>query len=174
VTPKSAGPSAAPSAATGLAPPLLRAVGAAVLGAGVWIGLAGPFAVTWGLLAVALFVGWLVGSSARSGATASGATASGATASGATASGATASGASAAGSRIRAVAVGGALFAWVLALAGVYLYSLATLPSLGPAGTSLAERIAATPILSFYAQQFGPVDALEGVLLVVAAWWSAR
>jgi hypothetical protein len=142
----------------------LRAVGAAVLGAGVWIGLAGPFAVTWGLLAVALFVGWLVGSSARSGSAASGASASGATA----------SGAPAAGSRIRAVAVGGALFAWALALAGVYLYSLATLPSLGPAGTSLSERIAATPILSFYAQQFGPIDALEGILLVVAAWWSAR
>jgi hypothetical protein len=145
VPPKSVAPSAVP----GLAPAVLRAVGAAVLGAGVWIGLAGPFAVTWGLPAVALFVGWLVGSSARSGSTAS-------------------------GSRLRAVAVGGALFAWVLALAGVYLYSLATLPSLGPAGTSLSERIAATPILSFYGQQFGPIDALEGVLLVVAAWWSAR
>jgi hypothetical protein len=145
VTPESVTPSAAP----GLAPAVLRAVGAAVLGAGVWIGLAGPFAVTWGLPAVALFVGWLVGSSARSGSTE-------------------------AGSRIRAVAVGGALFAWALALAGVYLFSLATLPSLGPAGTSLSERIAATPILSFYGQQFGPIDALDGVLLVVAAWWSAR
>jgi hypothetical protein len=150
VTPKSVAPSAAP----GLAPAALRAVGAAVLGAGVWIGLAGPFAVTWGLPAVALFVGWLVGSAARSESTASSAAAS--------------------GSRLRAVAVGGALFAWVLVLAGVYLYSLATLPSLGPAGTSLSERIAATSILSFYGQQFGPIDALEGVLLVVAAWWSAR
>jgi hypothetical protein len=155
VTPKSVGPRAAP----GLAAAAMRAIGAAVLGAGVWIGLAGPLGVTWGLLAVALFVGWLVGSSARSGSPASGATASAA---------------SAAGSRIRAVAVGGALFAWVLALAGVYLYSLATLPSLGAAGTSLSERIAATSILDFWGQQFGPIDALEGVLLVLAAWWSAR
>lgn len=139
----------AESAAPGLAPAALRAVGAALLGAGVWIGLAGPFAVTWGLLAVALFVGWLVGSAARSGSTAS-------------------------GPRVRAIAVGGALFAWVLALAGVYLYSLATLPSLGPAGASLSERIAATSILDFWGQQFGPIDALEGVLLVLAAWWSAR
>jgi hypothetical protein len=146
VTPKSVGPSAAPS----LAPAVVRAIGAAVLGAGVWIGLAGPFGVTWGLLAVALFVGWLVGSSARSGSS------------------------TASAPRLRTVAVGGALFAWGLALAGVYLYSLATLPSLGSAGTSLSERIAATPILSFYGQQFGPIDALEGVLLVVAAWWSAR
>ena len=145
MTPKRVAASVAPS----LAPAALRALGAAVLGAGVWIGLAGPFAVTWGLPAVALFVGWLVGSSARSGATIS-------------------------GSRVQAVAVGGALFAWVLALVGVYLYSLATLPSLGPAGSSLSERIAATPILSFYGQQFGPIDALEGVLLVIAAWWSAR
>jgi hypothetical protein len=139
----------AESAAPGLAPAALRAVGAAVLGAGVWIGLAGPFAVTWGLLAVALFVGWLVGSAARSGSTAS-------------------------GPRVRAIAVGGAFFAWVLAFAGVYLYSLATLPSLGPAGASLSERIAATSILDFWGQQFGPIDALEGVLLVLAAWWSAR
>lgn len=139
----------APSAAPSLAPAGLRAVGAAVLGAGVWIGLAGPFAVTWGLPAVALFVGWLVGSTARSGATGS-------------------------ASRVQAVAVGGALLAWVLVLAGVYLYSLATLPSLGPAGTSLSERIAATSIFAFWAPQFGPIDALEGVLLVLAAWWSAR
>jgi hypothetical protein len=145
VTLKSVAPSAPPS----LAPAVLRAVGAAVLGAGVWIGLAGPLVVTWGLLAVALFVGWLVGSSARSGMTTP-------------------------QSGLRAVAVGGALFAWILALAGVYLYSLATLPSLGPAGTSLSGRIAATSIFSFYGQQFGPIDALEGVLLVVAAWWSAR
>jgi hypothetical protein len=115
----------------------------------VWIGLAGPFAVTWGLLAVALFVGWLIGSAARSGASGS-------------------------GRRIQAVAVGGALFAWLVALVGVYLYSLAALPSLGPAATSLSERIAATPIVSFYAQQFGPIDALEAVLLQLAAWWSAR
>jgi hypothetical protein len=148
VTPKSAGP----SAPSGLAQAALRAVGAAVLGAGVWIGLAGPFAVTWGLLAVALFVGWLVGSSARSGQPDR----------------------SGSGSRIRAVAVSGALFAWVLALAGVYLYSLAALPSLGPPGTSLSERIAATSILDFWGPQFGPIDVLEGVLLVLAAWWSAR
>lgn len=149
MTPKSAAPSASP----GIAPAALRAVGAAVLGAGVWIGLAGPFAVTWGILAVALFVGWLVGSAARSEPTTR---------------------PRATGSRLRAVAVGGALLAWVLALAGVYLYSLVALPSLGPAGTSLSERIAATSIFAFYGQQFGPVDALEVVLLVLAAWWSAR
>jgi hypothetical protein len=139
----------APSAAPGSAAAALRALGAAVLGAGVWIGLAGPFAVTWGLLAVALFVGWLVGSAARSGATVP-------------------------RPRLQAVAVGGALFAWVTALVGVYLYSLAALPSLGPAGTSLSERIAATSIVSFYGQQFGPIDALEGAFVLLAAWWSAR
>ena len=126
MTPRGVAPSAAPR----IAPAALRALGAAVL-------------------AVALFVGWLIGSAARSGATAQ-------------------------GPRVQAVAVGGALFAWVVALVGVYVYSLAALPSLGPAGTSLSERIAATPILSFYGQQFGPIDALEGAFLVLAAWWSAR
>lgn len=166
MTPKSAGPSASP----GIAPAALRAVGAAVLGAGVWIGLAGPFAVTWGILAVALFVGWLVGSAARSEPTTRPRSATRPDSS----EPARTSGPSASGSRLRAVAVGGALLAWVLALAGVYLYSLAALPSLGPAGTSLSERIAATSIFAFYGQQFGPVDALEVVLLVLAAWWSAR
>ena len=68
----------------------------------------------------------------------------------------------------------GAALAWILALVGVYLYSLAALPSVGPAGTTLAERIAATPIASFYAQQFGPLDAVEAAAILVAAWWSAR
>jgi hypothetical protein len=170
VTPKSLAPSVAPSAPSGLAQAALRAVGAAVLGAGVWIGLAGPFAVTWGLLAVALFVGWLVGSGARPKSATPPRSAAPSESSGAP----KASGSSASGPRIRAVAVCGALFAWVLALAGVYLYSLATLPSLGPAGTSLSERIATTSILDFWGPQFGPIDALEGLLLVLAAWWSAR
>ncbi len=133
-----------------LGPVLVRAIGAAVLGAGIWIGLAGPFGVTWGLLAVALFIGWLVGSATRGATPAPRMTTR------------------------RAVAVGGALFAWLLALAGVYLYSLATLPSFGPAGSSLGERIAATPITTFYAQQFGPLDVVDVALLVLAAWWTSR
>ena len=63
-------PAAAPTdtSGPGIAPAALRAVGAAVLGAGIWIGLAGPLNVTWGLVAVAIFVGWLVGSETRTGA----------------------------------------------------------------------------------------------------------
>lgn len=127
-------------AAPALPSAALRALGAALLGAGIWIGLAGPLNVTWGLIAVAVFVGWLVGSAAK----------------------------------VRQIAIGGALAAWGLGLVGVYLYSLATLPGLGPPGTSLTERIAATPITAFYAQQFGPVDVVEAAALVAAAWWSAR
>lgn len=138
----------------------LRAVGAAILGAGIWIGFAGPLSVTLGLnitsglVAVAAFIGWLIGSATRSGAHGAEPRPS--------------------APSVRAIAVGGALFAWLLALVGVYLYSLAALPSLGPAGSSLAERMAATPIVDFYAQQLGPIDAVEVVVLLVAAWWSSR
>jgi len=149
------GRDAPPSAREGTAPTLhllpaaARTLGAAVLGAGIWIGFAGPLQLTWGLVAVAVFVGWLVGSAARSGAKRP-------------------------DGRVRAVAVGGALLAWPLSLVGVYLYSLAALPGLGPAGSSLTERIAATPIVAFYAPQVGPIDVIEVLALLAAAWWSAR
>ena len=139
-----------------LGPAAVRAIGAAVLGAGIWIGLAGPFGVTTGLPAVAIFVGWLVGSATRS-----------------APSGNVTNGMSAR-TRLRAIAVGGAVFAWLLALTGVWLYSLATLPSLGPAGSTFGERIAATPITSFYAQQFGALDVVDALAIVLAAWWTAR
>jgi len=138
----------------------VRAIGAALLGAGIWIGFAGPLNVTlglnitWGLVAVAAFIGWLVGSATRSGPRDAGPRPS--------------------ANRVRAVAVGGALFAWLLGLLGVYLYSLAALPNLGPAGSTFAERMAATPIVTFYAQQVGPIDLVEVLALLVTAWWSAR
>lgn len=52
----------------------VRALGAALLGAGIWIGAGGPLGLTWGLVAVAAFVGWLVGSAVRRRTTALGAT----------------------------------------------------------------------------------------------------
>jgi hypothetical protein len=143
------GPAAAPTA--DLPSAAFRTVGAAILGAGIWIGVAGPLGATIGLLAVALFVGWLVGSAARSGARAS-------------------------DPRVRAVAVAGAVLTWGAALVGVYVYSLATIPRLpgAPAGSDLLSRMGETPITVFYAAQFGVLDLVQGVLLMVAAWWSAR
>ena len=147
-------------AAPNVAAASLRAVGAAILGAGVWIGFAGPLSVTlglritWGLVAVAAFIGWLIGSAARSGAYGAAPRPT--------------------APRVRAIAVAGSLFAWLVASAGVYLYSLAALPSIGPAGSTLAERIAATPIVAFYAQQLGPLDFIELLALLLAAWWSSR
>jgi hypothetical protein len=131
---------------------LLRAVGAAVLGAGIWIGVAGPLGARAGLLAVALFVGWLVGSAARSGA-------------------------GARGPAVGGVAVAGGLLTWVLALVGVYVYSLAVIPDLpggATAGADLVARMRETPITEFYAPQFGLLDVFQGVVLLVAAWWTAR
>lgn len=157
------------SARPNLASAALRAIGAGLLGAGIWIGLAGPLNVTWGLIAVAAFVGWLIGSATRSGA-----------------HGRRSDGARRASSaapvvraewRVRAIAVGGALFAWLLALVGVYLYSLATisdLPGAGRAGTNLIERIGSTSIVAFHAQQFDPTDGIALAVLVGAAWWSSR
>jgi len=153
---------------TDLAPAVARAIGAAILGAGIWIGLAGPLNVTWGLLAVAIFVGWLVGSATRSGAGAR------AFATGVDSRGTGVAERRVPDRRLRFLAVGGALLAWLLALVGVYFYSLAALPSFGAAGSTLPERIAGTPILAFYAQQFGPLDAIDAAALAAAAWWSAR
>jgi hypothetical protein len=141
VAPKSVAPSAAP----GLAPAALRAVGAALLGAGIWIGLAGPFGVTWGLVAVALFVGWLIGSVTRSPTGHS-------------------------EPRVRAIAAAGGALAWLLALAGVYVY-LSAQPS-GPA--QAGALVGSLSIIDYYAQNLGLLDVIEGVLLVLAAWWSAR
>jgi hypothetical protein len=125
----------------------LRAFGVALPGAIVWILLAGPLGVTVGLIVVAAFLGWLIGSSSRG------------------------------SGQARWIAVAAAITAWLLALVGVYLYSLAAIPALpgaGPDGTDLAQRIGETPILTFYAQSFGILDAFEGAVLVVTAWWSAR
>jgi hypothetical protein len=159
-----------------LARAALRAFGAAVLGAAVWAVLGGPFGLTVGLVVVAAFVGWLIGSSARPASDArrrpaayrrSQVTAPAASSAQATASSPT----------VRRIAVAAAIVAWALALAGIYVYSLAAIPALpggGGTGTDLGQRIRETPILTFYAQSFGILDAIEGAILIVAAWWSSR
>lgn len=143
-------PPGRPSSALRLA--ALRTLGAALLGAGIWIGVAGPFGARLGLVAVAIFVGWLIGSSARQGAAAT-------------------------DGRLPAIAVGGGAVAWVLALVGVYVYSLAVIPDLPgatSAGSDLLTRLRDTPITAFYAPQVGLLDFLQGALLLGTAWWSAR
>lgn len=170
------GPSPDQAGAPDLASAAVRAAGAALLGAGIWIGSAGPIGLTWGLIAVAVFIGWLVGSATRSGAygprmrgrptrTQEGATDR------------PAATRARSDPRVRGIAVAASLFAWVLGLVGVYLYSLAAIPDLaglGPGGSDLSERIGSTSFVSFYAQQFGPIDLLEVAALVVAAWWTSR
>lgn len=131
---------------------LLRTLGAALLGAGLWVFVGGPLGAHVGLLAIALFAGWMIGAAARSGAGSRGGPAV-------------------------PVALAGALVAWALALTGVYVYSLAAIPGLPGAdasGTDLVSRMRDTPIGTFYAAQFGLLDALEGVLLLGTAWWTAR
>jgi hypothetical protein len=77
---------------------------------------------------------------------------------------------------VRWVAVAAAVLAWVLALIAIYLYSLAAIPALPGAtgGGDLFQRIRETSILTFYAQSFGILDAIEGAVLVLVAWWSSR
>lgn len=136
----SSGPLPAPVTQAGL-----RALGAALLGAGIWIGLAGPLQFTWGLLAVAVFVGWLIGTAARS---------------------TTAS----PDRRVRIIAGAGGLLAWLASLVGVYLY-LSALPY-GPAQSG--HLVGSLSIVDYYAQNLSVLDLIEGLLAVAAAWWSAR
>ena len=121
----------------------LRASGAALGGAVAWAVLGGPFGVTVGLVVVAAFVGWLIGTSARP---------------------------------VRWIAVAAALAAWLVALVAIYAFSLAAIPALpgGADGTSLLDRLRETPILSFYGQSFGILDAIEGAVVIGVAWWSSR
>jgi hypothetical protein len=123
----------------------LRALGAALLGAGIWIGLAGPFQLTWGLLAVAVFVGWLVGSAARSATPTP-------------------------DRRVRLVAGAGGLLAWIASLVGVYVY-LSALPP-GPAQSG--HLVGSLSLVDYYAQNLSLLDVIEGLLAAAAAWWSAR
>lgn len=123
----------------------MRAAGAAVVGAVAWTVLAGPVQLTWGIVAVAVAVGWFVGAAARSGA-------------------------GGRGSRVALVAGAAGALAWLLALVGVYVY-LAALPS----GAAESGGLTGSPsILDFYAGEFGLLDFVEGVAVVVAAWWSAK
>jgi hypothetical protein len=140
-----------------------RAFGAAVIGAGIWAGLAGPLGLTVGIVVVAAFVGWLIGSAARSGWRAPRPSA--------------AAPAVTAPAVVRRVAVAAAVVTWLLALVGVYVYSLAVIPGLPGttgSGIDLGERIRETSIVSFYAQSFGPLDVIDAAVLFVSAWWSAR
>ncbi len=128
-----------------LLPAAARTLGAAVLGAGIWIGSAGPLQLTWGLVAVAAFVGWLIGSAARSSAPRP-------------------------DPRVRALAVGGAVLTWLISLIGVYVY-LSILPS---EGVTPSEVVGSPSIVDFYAQQFGLLELLEAAAFLTVAWWSAR
>lgn len=158
-----------------LAPAALRAFGAAVVGAAVWVVLGGPFGLTVGLVVVAAFVGWLIGSSARPASDARRRPAAYRRSQEA-APAASSPQAIASSPTVRRIAVAAAIIAWALALAGIYVYSLAAIPALpgGGTGTDLGQRIRETPILTFYAQSFGILDAIEGAVLIVAAWWSSR
>jgi len=154
----------------------IRAFGAAVLGAGVWAVAAGPLGVTVGLIVVAAFAGWLIGTAARG----SDASRRRRTRAGAAVDDGSSGRADADARRlrvVRTVAVSAAVFGWLLALVAVYLYSLAAIPGLpggAAASTDLAERIRQTSIVAFYAQSFGLLDVLEGAILIATAWWAAR
>ncbi|OGN81041.1 MAG: hypothetical protein A2X23_10340 [Chloroflexi bacterium GWC2_73_18] len=144
-----------PSAPPATAPPDLRAAalygaGVAPLGAGLWIG-ATALDVQAGLLAVAIFAGWLIGTT--------------------TTAGAWRGAARGRDRRVTLLALTAAGAAWLTAQAGGYLYQMATTPG---ATTTLGERIATTSILDFYAQQASPLDALALAVLLAVAAWSAR
>ena len=141
-----------------------RAFGAALIGAGIWAGLAGPLGLTVGIVVVAAFIGWLIGSAARSGWRAPRPTAG-------------MQAVTAPPPAVRRIAVAAASVAWLLALIGVYVYSLAVIPGLpGTTGPviDLGARIRETSIVSFYALSFGPLDVIDAAVLLITAWWSAR
>jgi hypothetical protein len=149
-----------------------RAVSAALLGAFVWAVVGGPLGLTVGLLVVAAFVGWLIGSSARAGSVPR------------RRPGIVHPSPAPAPTRVRPagpnavrwIAVAAAVVAWLLALVAIYAYSLAAIPALpgGTGGEDVFQRIRDTSILTFYAQSFGILDAIEAGVLVLAAWWSSR
>jgi hypothetical protein len=152
-----------------------RALGAALFGAFVWAVVGGPLGLTVGLLVIAAFVGWLIGSSARAGSVPR--SRPGIAHASTRPATAPAAPRPPAPDAVRWIAVAAAVLAWVLALIAIYLYSLAAIPALPGAiggGADIFQRIRETSIFTFYAQSFGILDAIEAGVLVLVAWWSSR
>jgi len=116
-----------------------------------WVLLAGLADVSWGMIAVAVAGGWLIGSWS--------------------AYGGWGEAPHVPAVRLRQLAAGLALGAWVLGWIGTYLWTRAILPS---STLDLAGRIQQTPFTSWFAGLFGPVEALEVVVIAAMAWRAAR
>jgi hypothetical protein len=121
-----------------------RASGAALAVAAAWALLGGPFGVTVGLVVVAAFGGWLIGTSARP------------------------------WRWIAVAAAVAAWFVALVAIYLYSLAAIPALPGAAGSGTDLGERIRETSIVAFYAQSFGILDAIQGAVLIGTAWWSSR
>jgi hypothetical protein len=130
---------------------VLAAIGAAVLGAMLWLVAGGVLDLGGGLIVVAVVVGWLVG--------------------GAAAFGAWRGRPHLGAGRIRLLALVMGLATWLVGTVLLYLFAEITLPG---SSRPLADRLASTPLLDWLAPQFLPLGLLELLLIGGVSWWSAR
>jgi len=116
-----------------------------------WLALGGALGLDWGLAVVALAGGWLVGQVVSMGAWG--------------------------GERHvpavspRLLSVGLAIVAWMGGQVAVYLWTRITLPD---SALTVGERIAATPFTDYFGGIAGPLDMIEVLLIVGAAWFASR
>ncbi|MGH2467569.1 MAG: hypothetical protein ACRDGL_07560 [Candidatus Limnocylindrales bacterium] len=126
-------------------------LGAAVLGAALWWLTGGLFALGGGLIVVGIALGWLVGTGV--------------------AWGAWGERTHDPDGRLRLLAIGLGLGAWLLGAFLVYVFELAFLPG---SHLPLLTKMANEPFLDFTLQLFMPFGPFELAAIAIFAWRAAR
>ncbi len=117
----------------------------------VWLALGGALGLDWGLAVVALAGGWLVGQ--------------------AVSMGAWGEERHVAALSPRLLSVGLAIVTWMGAQVAVYLWTRVTLPD---STLTVGQRIAATPFTDYFGGIAGPLEVIEVLVIVGAAWFASR
>jgi hypothetical protein len=142
----------APAARSDLFGAVVYGLAGAVLVAIVWLVAAGTLALTWALVGVAAFGGWVVGSAVGWGAW------------------------NRTGPRrthpvARLIAIALALLAW---LGGTYLAYLWKLVVSARADEPVAQRLAEQDFARWLPSEFGPLQIAQLAVIALLAWWSSR
>jgi hypothetical protein len=130
---------------------LAAGVVAGVIVVVAWLALGGALGLDWGLAVVALAGGWLVGQFVSMGAWG--------------------------GERHvpalspRLLSVGLAIVAWMGGQVAVYLWTRVTLPD---STLTVGQRIAATPFTDYFGGIAGPLEVIEVLVIIGAAWFASR